>query len=153
MSELEPDAALTWTIHPARDNMRKTILSLIFIAVCLAFVFIFWGIVYGVIGLTFLFIALRPYYFPTHYELTTTQVIVKTLFYTQKRQLSEFKTVLRGKNGVLLSPFRHKTFLNNFRGIYLFLPPDSELIVGRIRELILPPVDPQPAAGSVPPGV
>lgn len=148
MSEQEP--ALTWTIHPARDNMRKTILSLIFIVACLAFVFIFWGIIYGIIGLAFLFIALRPYYFPTLYELSATQITVKTLFYTQKRQLSEFRAVLRGKNGVLLSPFRHKTFLNNFRGIYLFLPSDADHIVHRIRELITSPVDTPPAAGSEP---
>lgn len=146
MSELEQDKALAWTIHPARDNMRKTVLSLIFIAACLAFVFIFWGIIYGVIGLAFLFIALRPYYLPTRYELTATHVIVKTMFYTQKRLLSEFRRVYRGKNGVLLSPFSHKTFLNNFRGIYLFLPPDSDLIVSRIRELVAPPAEPPPAA-------
>lgn len=128
---------IDWQIHPARLNVKKTILSLMFIAACLVYVFIFWGVLYGFIGLVFLFVSLRSYYLPTRYELTATHIIVSSLFYAHKRPLSEFKMIYEGKNGVLLSPFRRKSFLNNFRGVYLLLPADREHIIDNLRRLIM----------------
>ena len=82
---------MIWTIHPAKDNKKKTVLSLIFIGALILYVFIFWGLIWGTFGLIFLFIALQPYYFPTRYELTDEYVQVKTLFAIQKRKLTDFK--------------------------------------------------------------
>lgn len=136
MNETDKNLKINWQIHPARLNFKKTILSLIFIAACLVYVFIFWGLFYGIIGLVFLFATLRSYYLPTRYELTATHIVVSSLFYSHKRPLSEFKMIYEGKNGVLLSPFRRKTFLNNFRGIYLLMPVDRENIIIHLRQLI-----------------
>ena len=135
---------MTWTIHPAKDNKKKTILSLIFIGALILYVFIFWGLIWGAFGLIFMFIALQPYYFPTRYELTDEYVQVKTIFATQKRTLTDFKKVYVGKNGVLISPFKRKTFLNNFRGIFLFLPPERDEIVKFLTDRITEPPNPAP---------
>jgi NOL1/NOP2/fmu family ribosome biogenesis protein len=48
---------------------------------------------------------------------------------TQKRKLTEFRKVYVGRNGVLLSPFRRKTFLNQFRGVFLLLPEQRDEIL------------------------
>jgi hypothetical protein len=136
---------MKWTIHPAKENKKKTILSLVFIGALLVYVFIFWGLIWGTIGLIFMFIALQPYYFPTRYELTDECAQVKTIFATQKRKLTDFKKVYVGKNGVLLSPFKRKTFLNNFRGIFLFLPPERDEILKFLKDRISEPPLPEPA--------
>lgn len=113
---------MTWSVHPAKDKRTKTILSLVFICGFLIFISLFYGIFWAILGFIFLFFALHSYYFPTLYEVNGEGVIIKNIFATQKRKLSEFKKVYQGKNGVLLSPFKHKTLLNHFRGVFLFLP-------------------------------
>jgi hypothetical protein len=55
---------------------------------------------------------------------------------TQKRKIREFKRLYEGKNGVLLSPFRHKTFLNQFRGVFLLLPSERDKIVNYLNTII-----------------
>lgn len=52
---------------------------------------------------------------------------------TQRRRLREFRQVYVGKNGVLLSPFRRKTFLNQFRGVFLLLPEEREEVLKFLR--------------------
>jgi hypothetical protein len=130
---------MKWTIHPAKENQTKTILSLAFIGALMVYVFIFWGPVWGAFGLIFMFIALQPYYFPTKYEVGDEFVQVKTIFATQKRKLTDFKKVYVAKNGILLSPFRRKTFLNNFRGVFLFLPRERDEIIKFIKDRIPDP--------------
>lgn len=127
---------MKWSVHPAKYNYAKTVLSLIFIFGFLVYVSIFFALVFGILGFIILFFSLHSYYFPTHYEITEEKVIIKNIFTTQRRKLKEFKKVYRGKNGVLLSPFKRKTFLNQFRGVFLLLPPNRDEIVDYLKECI-----------------
>ena len=127
---------MKWSVHPARQHRIKTIVTGIFIACFLVFVTVFYGTIFGVLGLVILFVSLYSYYFPTHYEVTEDALVVKNIFMTQRRDLSEFKKVYRGKNGVLLSPFRRKTFLNHFRGVFLLLPERRDEIIVYLEERI-----------------
>ncbi len=125
---------MTWRVHPANENLTKTIVSLIFVAIFLLLIGIIYGFFWSLLGAIFLFISLYSYYFPTVYEITDEEVIIKTIFTTNKRKLAEFKKAYFGKNGILLSPFKHKTFLNNFRGVFLLLPEDRGKIVDFIKK-------------------
>ncbi|HEC79546.1 MAG TPA: hypothetical protein ENI34_10495 [candidate division WOR-3 bacterium] len=116
---------MKWSVHPAKDNQTKTIVSLVFIFGFLIFIAVFYGVFWAVFGFIVLFLSLHSYYFPTRYEANDERIIIKNIFATQKRRLTEFKKVYRGKNGLLLSPFKHKTFLNKFRGVFLLLPQDE----------------------------
>jgi hypothetical protein len=133
---------MTWTVHPAKEKMRRTLLSTAFILCFLIFVSIFYGMLWGILGLAFLVVSLHSYYFPTSYSITPDEVIIKTVFATNKRKLSEFKKVYYGKNGILLSPFKHKTFLNNFRGVFLLLPQHRDEILKYMIERVEPVVAP-----------
>jgi hypothetical protein len=124
---------MKWTIHPAADNPVKTVLSIVFIAAFLVFVGLFYGVFWTFFGLIVLFVSLHSYFFPTAYEITEKEVIKRSIFMTQKRQLNEFRRVYEGKNGVLLSPFRRKTFLNQFRGVFLLLPVQRDEIIDILR--------------------
>jgi hypothetical protein len=127
---------MKWSVHPARLHRTKTIITGAFIACFLVFVTVFYGTIFGVLGLIILFFSLHSYYFPTHYEATDDTIIVKNIFLTQRRGLAEFKKVYQGKNGVLLSPFRRKTFLNHFRGVFLLLPEQRDEIITFLEERI-----------------
>ena len=127
---------MKWTVHPAKRDLTKTIVSGCFIVAFIVLVGIFYGIFWSVFGFVVLFVSLHSYFFPTSYEIDDNEVMVKNIFMTQKRKLSEFRKVYIGRNGTLLSPFRRKTFLNQFRGVFLLLPHDREHIVEFLRERI-----------------
>ena len=127
---------MKWTVHPAKRDLTKTIVSGVFIVTFIVLVGIFYGIFWSVFGFVVLFVSLHSYFFPTSYEIDDDEVRVKNIFMTQKRKLSEFRKVYVGRNGTLLSPFRRKTFLNQFRGVFLLLPKDRERIVEFLRERI-----------------
>ncbi len=124
---------MKWQVHPAKKNITKTILSTAFIIIFVTLIAIFYNLYWALLGLIFLIASLNSYYFPTNYEITDEEVIVKTIFSTNKRKLKEFKKYYIGKNGILLSPFTHKTFLNNFRGIFLLLPEERNEIINFIK--------------------
>lgn len=127
---------MKWTVHPAKQNRMKTILSLTFIFSFIIFVLLFYGIFWFILGFVILFFSLHSYYFPTHYEVGEDEVTIKNIFTTQRRKLREFKRVYQGKNGVLLSPFSRKTFLNQFRGVFLLLPAERDEIVSYLNHII-----------------
>jgi len=124
---------MKWQTHPAKENITKTILSIAFIFIFVILIANFYNLYWALLGLVFLFASLHSYYFPTSYEITDEEIIIKTIFTTQKRKLSEFKRLYTGKNGILLSPFKHKTFLNNFRGVFLLLPREHNEIINFIK--------------------
>ncbi len=127
---------MKWSVHPAKNNITKTVLSLIFIAGFLSYIVIFVGVIFGFLGLIIFFASLHSYFFPTKYEINEEELLIKTMFATQRRRLKEFKKVYKGKNGLLLSPFKRKTFLNNFRGVFLLLPHDRAPIENYVEQCI-----------------
>ena len=127
---------MKWIVHPAKRNSNKTVLSAVFITAFIVIVGVFYGIFWSIFGFIVLFVSVQSYFFPTAYDVNEKEVVIKNIFMTQRRKLSEFRRVYVGRNGVLLSPFRRKTFLNQFRGVFLLLPEQREEIVGFLRERI-----------------
>ncbi|MEO0129864.1 MAG: hypothetical protein ABIL02_06465, partial [candidate division WOR-3 bacterium] len=82
---------MKWQVHPAKKNITKTILSTAFIIIFVTLIAIFYNLYWALLGLIFLIASLNSYYFPTNYEITDEEVIVKTIFSTNKRKLKEFK--------------------------------------------------------------
>jgi len=130
---------MKWSVHPAKKQPTKTITSLILIFAFIVFISVVYGPFWGLFGLIVLFFSVYSYYFPTHYEVDGDEVMIKNIFVTQHRKLREFKKVYQGKNGVLLSPFTHKTFLNQFRGVFLLLPENRDEIINYLKEIIHAP--------------
>jgi hypothetical protein len=129
---------MNWTIHPAKRNLSKTVLSAAFIVAFVVIVAVFYGLFWGLFGLIILFVSVHSYFFPTAYDVNDEEIKIKNIFMTQKRKLSEFRRVYEGKNGVLLSPFRRKTFLNQFRGVFVLLPEEKERVLNFLRARIEP---------------
>lgn len=124
---------MKWIVHPAKRNLTKTVLSGFFVTAFLVFVGVFYGIFWSIFGFVVLFVSLHSYFFPTSYEITEDEVRIRNIFMTQRRKLSEFRKIYVGKNGTLLSPFTRKTFLNQFRGIFLLLPEKRDEILDLLR--------------------
>jgi len=127
---------MKWIAHPAKRDLIKTVLSAVSITVFLIVVGIFYGIFWSLFGFIVLLVSVHSYFFPTVYEVNDEEVIMKNIFMTQKRKLSEFRRIYTGKNGVLLSPFRRKTVLNQFRGVFLLLPEQRDEVLEFLKDRI-----------------
>jgi len=129
---------MNWTVHPAKRNLNKTVLSAGFIIAFMVIVAVFYGLFWSLFGFIILFVSVHSYFFPTTYDINDEEIIIKNIFMTQRRKLSEFRRVYVGKNGVLLSPFRRKTFLNQFRGVFVLMPEKNTEILHFLRARIEP---------------
>lgn len=128
---------LEYTCHPARRNMMITVLTTVFIIVCLVLV---WMISYSLIltslGALILFGSLAGFYFPSQYSFYNDHFIVKTTMQALKKEYKLYRSFYPDKNGVLLSPFGHRTRLENFRGLYIKFAGNSKEVMEIIRSKI-----------------
>lgn len=127
---------MKWTVHPAKRDRTRTFLSAVLIAAFLVLVAVFYGLFWGIFGFVVLLVSVHSYFFPTSYEVTNDEVVIKNIFMTQKRKLVEFRRIYIGKNGVLLSPFHRKTVLNQFRGVFLLLPEKRDEVLAFLKERV-----------------
>ncbi len=129
---------LSWTVHPLVENKRRSLLLACFLL--LLFLGIYWS--FGSLPLTvlcaiFLIGSLYKYFLPFHHHCAADSLIISSYFYRLERPWSAFRRFYVDKNGVFLSPFAHRTRLENFRGVYVrFGTHVSEEIIGFIRAKI-----------------
>jgi len=129
---------LTWKVHKAKENPKKTILVSLFLFALLLFFFIFYGLFWTILAFLFLFITLNSYFLPIRYILTEEEIIIDRKIFRSKRAWKVFRRIVPTKVGVVLSPFAQGSFLDNFRGIHIFLPEEKEEIIRFIEEKIKP---------------
>ncbi len=134
VKESTDEIRLEWIAHPAKQRPLAAVTVAIFILL----------VGFGVYSWTFspLFTAfavivlagsLAGFYFPTRYRLYDSYIEVKYTVTSMKREWHQFRTYWPDRNGVLLSPFPHKSRLENFRGLYLRYGQGDK---GKILEMI-----------------
>nr|MBN2276920.1 hypothetical protein [candidate division Zixibacteria bacterium] len=135
----KPDGkVLEWVCHPARRNMRTTILVSFFLAVVVVVVYLATdnSVWFSILASLFLFGSLSSFYFPSHYRLTEEEIIVKTKMQTMVKKWSQYRTSYPDKNGILLSPFTRRSRLENFRGIYIKFEGNRDEVIAFAREMM-----------------
>ncbi|MEO0275792.1 MAG: hypothetical protein ABIM60_03305 [candidate division WOR-3 bacterium] len=126
-------------MFPARKNLKKAIFFIVFlIFITLLFTFSF-GIFWGIFAFLILFFSNISFFTKTEYEITDKKIIVKRFFYKIEKDWEWVKRIEVDKNGIFLSPFEKKSWLDPFRGIFLltFEPQkiyDEFKRMGKIKE-------------------
>lgn len=131
---------IKYEIFLFKENTKKSIFVSIFLGFLLTILFIFWGFFWFLFAFILFFITLNNYFLKITYLLNEEGIKVKKFFIENFRKWDEFKKILYTKNGLVLSPFLHTTYLDNFRGLHIFLPKNSILkkeVIGFIKEKIL----------------
>ncbi|HDL04171.1 MAG TPA: hypothetical protein ENH25_08560 [candidate division Zixibacteria bacterium] len=127
--------SLEWICHPAKKNMRTTVLVTIFLFVVIGAVYYATGSVwFGILAVVILFGSLASFYFPTRYRLTEDGIFVKTTAQNLQKKWSQYRSYYMDKNGVLLSPFVRPSRLENFRGVYLKFWYNKEEVMAFVKE-------------------
>ncbi len=126
-----------WIVHPLKANWKVSLILIVFLlALCISIYFRFKSLAFFVLSIAFLFGSLSSFFLPTKYTLQEDCILVKTLLRKQSRGWDSFERLYPDKNGVFLSPFSHKTRLENFRGLYVRLGNNRKEILDFIKQKI-----------------
>ena len=111
---------LSWRYHPAAKDKAKTSLVA---SVILAFgFFVLWysqSVIFAFLAALILTASLGVFFFPTRYTLAEEGLTVEFLGTKQFKKWGSFVRAEPEKNGIFLSPFARKGFLEHYRGIFV----------------------------------
>ncbi len=118
---------LSWRVHPAAERRGTGILVFVAILV-LSFLAGLWmgGPFWGAFAFVVLFLSLEAFFLPGSFELTERGVIVKKPFSQAERRWDQFRRVIFDADGVTLSPFARRSWLETYRAIRLRYPSRAE---------------------------
>jgi hypothetical protein len=129
-----PSAPLSWRIFRAQETPVRTLLVTLFVIAVIVIAARYYGPVMGFVALLVLFLALNSYYLPTAYTLNEAGITTDKLLFHYTRGWNEFRSYVRTSGGVVVSPFRNWTYLDNFRGIHLLLPRDAKPVLDYLAQ-------------------
>lgn len=131
---------MEWTIHPLKKNTTKSVFLIAFIIlICLLTYLTFNNVLFAIMAFALLIISMRQFFVRTYYKLDAEGVMINSLGNQKKHHWNYFKSFDEDKNGILLSPFKDKSYLENFRGVYLILPENERpQILNFIKQSINP---------------
>ena len=111
---------MEWTAHPFKADPKKSVfLVIIILLICLLTLLTTGSIGYTLVALALLGFSMRQFFLPTIYTLNAEGVEVRFSGTTKKKQWGYFSSYYEDGNGILLSPFKDRSRLEAFRGIYL----------------------------------
>ncbi len=121
---------LSWRVHPAAERRGTGILVFVAILV-LSFLAGLWmgGAFWGAFAFVVLFLSLEAFFLPGSFELTERGVVVKKPFSQAERRWDQFRRVIFDADGITLSPFARRSWLETYRALRLRYP--SRVAVAR----------------------
>ncbi|MFH1231884.1 MAG: hypothetical protein V1709_10360 [Planctomycetota bacterium] len=130
---------MEWTVHPLKKDIKKSAFLIAFIIlICLLTYLTFYNLLFAIMAFVLLIISMRQFFVRTHYKLDAEGVMVNSLGNRKKQSWNYFKSFYEDRKGILLSPFKDKSYLENFRGVYLILPENERpQILDFIKQSIL----------------
>ena len=128
---------LEYVCHPAKRDLRITVLASVFIVVCVILVWLIsFSPLLTALAVLILFGSLAGFYFPTRYYFYNDHLIVKTTLQALRKEWSQYRSFYPDKHGVLLSPFARPTRLENFRGLYIKFAGNRDKVLEIVRSKI-----------------
>lgn len=134
-----PEQPLSWTVHKLRESPAKSVIVGIFLLAFIAFALYAFGILLTVVALAVFAAALNTWYLPVSYTLDHRGITVDKRVFSHTHPWSQFRRWFRTANGVVLSPFARRTYLDTFRGVHLLLPADPQPVLDRLGRRFAPP--------------
>jgi hypothetical protein len=126
-----------WTVHPFAESPKRAVIAVLApVIVCL--LVYFWMPSWFWVGLAFLLIISSelPFFLKTRYRFDEKGVSQKRGGVVQSRTWEQIKTYYPDRTGVLVSPFVQKTWLENFRGLYLQFGKHREEVLSQLGKKV-----------------
>jgi len=128
---------MEWTAHPFKADPKKSVfLVVIILLVSLLTLLTTASIGYALVALALLVFSMRQFFLATVYTLNAEGVQVRFSGATKKKRWDYFSSYYQDRNGILLSPFKSRSRLESFRGIYLIANNNKPQIEEFIKQYI-----------------
>ncbi len=128
---------LQYVCHPAARNLTITILTSLFLILCVALVWLISRSYFmTMLAVIILFGSLAGFYTRTRYYFYDDHLVTATMLHTIKKEWTLFRSFYPDRNGVLLSPFARPTRLENFRGLYIKFAGNKDKVMAIVRSKI-----------------
>ena len=125
--------SLTWSVHLARRNSRKTAWALLAILLgALAAGVGFRSAAAGMLTLILLLGSISDYLFPVRYRLSRRGIEARGLLFVRRMSWNQVRRVVREAAGVKLSPRPRHSRLEAYRGIYLWFQDNEAEVMAAI---------------------
>ncbi len=121
--------SVTWTVHRAGDAPAKAVLVGLLLIAVVAFGWWYAGPILAVVAIVVLFASLHTFFLPITCIMNKEGVTIDKRLFRYTYEWDRFRRWFRTTGGVVLSPFSHRTFLDNFRGVHLLLPADPRPVI------------------------
>jgi hypothetical protein len=105
----------------------------------LVFSAVYFGPLLALLALVLLFVALNAYFLPVTVTFSDRGIDINKRLFRAHYDWKQFRKWYRTTGGIVLSPFSHKTYLNNFRGVHLLLPDDPSAVIAYLERRFAPP--------------
>jgi hypothetical protein len=141
VSSRKPPKEIRWRVFLAPEHPWKTVIILLLltgiILVIGKYVYdivpgeatdrILPAILAGILVFLLFFGSFNLYFIPVDYHITQEEIVIKKFYHTDRREWNTFRRFFLTRSGVVLSTFAtRKRFLDNFRGVQLLLPTDTD---------------------------
>jgi len=124
-------------VHPAAKRPAATVAVLALIGLTgAAAAEIGRGIAWGIVAVVFLLLSVSSFLWPTRYRLDTEGVEVRHLGGVRRRAWADVRRVEAVPNGVLVSPYRARSFRDRLRGLVLRVDGDPTPVLSRARAMV-----------------
>ena len=133
-------AELSWRCHPARRHPGRAAAVVVFhIFLCLLIAQYTASLPFALVLTAVLFFSLSAFFFPASYQVTEQGIKVKTVLTTFERPWNTYRSYWPDKNGVLLSPFPHRSRLENFRGLFVRFHDNGDEVLAFVKRFVAEP--------------
>lgn len=125
---------MSWTVHPMRERLGRTILFWVLVA------FTIWAVywnagdwLFTAVAALFLLGSLSSFYLPTTYTIDADGVQMRRGIGSRRMEWSRVRSASPEPRGVFLSPFPLRSRLENFRGLWLPYRDNREEVLALVR--------------------
>ncbi len=92
----------------------------------------------GGVALAILFLSLATYFLPTNFRIDDQGVAATSVLGARRREWSALRTYVADARGVTLSPYRHTSWLESYRGVRLLFAGNREQVVAAVAARLSP---------------
>lgn len=131
----EPELAVTWTAHPARERPRDlALVACVVLLTCGATLMAFQSLFLAALAAVIIVCGISSFLFPTRYQLDDWGVEARGLVRTRARSWDQLRRFEVGSGAALVTPVARRGFFDRYRGIVLLLDGADRDAVMRVLE-------------------
>ncbi len=130
-----PQPIMSWSIHLARQNPAKTLVSIAFAVFAAVVGYVAISPYAAVIVVAAVLISLSDFLLPVRFELWPDRAVCRMLLKSAEIKWADVKRCYLDDYGVKLSPLGTASRLEAFRGVYLRFGDNESEVIEAVKEL------------------